>query len=121
MLNRRVLGRYRIQDAARIRDVNGVPSYSSSSSAVQRTPEWSRRSSSQAESEVAYGLPRARTFGDHFPTEFCFLVDEPSNMPMKRTKACQLSVEVQQAGAARLFRNTAGPRAAPAVLLSTIT
>ena len=40
---------------------------------------------------------------------------------MKRTKACQLSVDVQRAGAARLFEMNEGRRAAPAVLPSTIT
>ena len=49
-------------------------------------------------------------------------VVELSNRPLQRTGAnAPLSVDTHQAGAARLFNNTVGRRAAPAVLLSTIT
>ena len=44
-----------------------------------------------------------------------------SNMPLQLTRAVQLSVDGQRAGAARHFKRTGGRRAAPAVLLSTIT
>jgi len=44
-----------------------------------------------------------------------------ANMPLQLTRACQLSVDGQRAGAARLIRYFGGRRAAPAVLLSTIT
>ena len=47
--------------------------------------------------------------------------DALSNMPLQRTKACQLSVDDCRAGAARLFKWSERRRAAPAVLLSTIT
>ena len=43
------------------------------------------------------------------------------NKPLQQTKACQLSGDDCRAGAARLFNETEGRRAAPAVLLSTIT
>jgi hypothetical protein len=47
--------------------------------------------------------------------------DSPlSNLPMKRTKACQLSVEVQRAGP-RGSQQFPWPPRGPAVLPSTIT
>jgi len=47
---------------------------------------------------------------------------ELSNRPLQRTGANgPLSVDGHRAGAARLFKDTVGRRAAPAVLLSTIT
>jgi hypothetical protein len=47
---------------------------------------------------------------------------ELSNRPLQRTGANgPLSVDSHRAGAARLFEDTVGRRAAPAVLLSTFT
>ena len=46
---------------------------------------------------------------------------ELSNKPLQLTRACQLSVEVQRAGAARRRLDFSGRRASPAVVLSTIT
>jgi hypothetical protein len=47
---------------------------------------------------------------------------ELSNRPLQRTGANgPFSVDSHRAGAARLFENTVGRRAAPAVLLSTFT
>ena len=47
---------------------------------------------------------------------------ELSNRPLQRTGANgPLSVDGHRAGAARLFKDTVGRRAAPAVLLSTFT
>jgi hypothetical protein len=54
------------------------------SAAVQKRPDWCRESSSQSASQMGRALAKPRTFGDHLSMEFWYLVDVPSNKPLKR-------------------------------------
>ena len=54
------------------------------SAAVQKRPDWYRESSSLSASRMAHALATPRTFGDHLLTEFWYLIDVPSNKPLKR-------------------------------------
>jgi hypothetical protein len=55
-----------------------------SSSTVRKRPDWCRESSSQLASEMGCALAEPRTFGDHLSTVFWYIVDVPSNKPLKR-------------------------------------
>ena len=56
------------------------------------------------EVEVENSASRRSDFSEDLETEFSEQVDKLSNKPLQRTWACQLSVDGQRAGAARLNR-----------------